>query len=72
MACTICGRVSAGGDHLDCVEKRRAGAEDDLRGAAEAAELAGAGLAPEIKALMDGMSGGRVSAPARRGASESR
>lgn len=72
MACTICGRVSAGGDHLDCAEKRRAGAEDDLRRAAEAAELAGADLAPEIKALMDGVSGGRVSAPARRGVSGSR
>lgn len=53
LACTICGGVSAGGDHLDCAEKRRAGAEDDLRRAAEAAALADAGLAPGIKALMD-------------------
>lgn len=56
VACTICGQVSAGGDHLDCAEKRRAGAEDELRRAAEAAELAEAGIAPELKALMDRMS----------------
>lgn len=53
MACTICGQVSADGDHLDCAEKRRAGAEDDLRRAAEAAGLADAALASEIKVLMD-------------------
>lgn len=53
MACTICGQVSADGDHLDCTEKRRASAEDDLRRAAEAAGLADASLASEIKVLMD-------------------
>ena len=52
MACSICGGVSAGGDHLDCEEKLRAGAEDERR---RAAELAGAEVAPEIKALMDRM-----------------
>lgn len=57
MACSICGRVSASGDHLDCVEKRRAGAEDERRRAAESAGLAGADMAPEIKALMDRMAG---------------
>ena len=55
VACSICGGVSAGGDHLDCEEKLRAGAEDERRRAAEAAELAGAEVAPEIKALMDRM-----------------
>ena len=59
MVCSICGRVSgSGGDHLDCVEKRRVELEDEKRkkDLPEKISTADAELGVEIRALLDHMS----------------
>ena len=57
MKCTICGRVSASGDHIDCVEKRRIELEDENRKrlAAEKTSLEGVELGSELRALLGHM-----------------
>lgn len=58
--CGICGRISgAGGDHTDCVQRRRIELEDEdlKKGLPERLDLAGGrgGLGPEIRAVLDYM-----------------
>lgn len=57
MVCSICHRVSAAGDHLDCLEKRRVETEDRERmeRAAEKISVDNAGLGSELKALLKHM-----------------
>ena len=66
--CSVCGRISAsGGDHLDCGEMRRARLEDERIGAEARNELFGpdagsrgdgAGLAVEMRAVLDHIGAG--------------
>lgn len=59
--CSICKRISAGGDHLDCTEKRRLETEDESfkEGIPERLDLAknSDNLAGEIRAILDHMTG---------------
>ena len=57
VKCSICGRVSASGDHIDCVERRRIELEDEnqKRMAAEKTSLEGAELGAELRALLGHM-----------------
>lgn len=58
MKCSICGRISASGDHIDCVERRRIESEDEnqKKTAAEKTSLEGAELGAELRALLGHMS----------------
>ncbi len=58
MICSICSRVSAGGDHLDCLQKRRVELEDEERKLRlpEALDMANGGdLHVEIRAMLEHM-----------------
>ena len=57
VKCSICGRISASGDHIDCAEMRRIEAEDEnqKRMAAEKTSLEGAELGAELRALLGHM-----------------
>lgn len=57
MKCSVCGRVSANGDHADCAEMRRMGLEDEnqKRTATEKIGMDGAGLGTELRVLLDRM-----------------
>ena len=54
--CSICKKISAGGDHLDCMEKRRVELEyEDPKPPMEPSDE----LAVEIRALLDHITRGR-------------
>lgn len=57
MKCSICGRISANGDHADCAERLRIELEDEnqKRTAAERTSLDGAELGAELRALLNHM-----------------
>lgn len=57
MKCSICGRISANGNHTDCAERLRIELEDEnqKRTAAERTSLDGAELGAELRALLDHM-----------------
>lgn len=61
MKCSICGRISANGDHIDCAERLRIELEDEnqKQSAAERTSLDGAELGTELRALLDHMSSQR-------------
>ncbi|RNJ77021.1 MAG: hypothetical protein EB829_01455 [Nitrosopumilus sp. H8] len=52
--CRICHRVSASGDHLDCVQKRSIELEEDMEEIPEKMNLAGCeDLGVEIRAVLE-------------------
>ena len=57
VKCSICGRISANGDHTDCAERLRIELEDEnqKRTAAERTSLDGAELGAELRALLNHM-----------------
>ncbi len=55
MKCSLCGRISGNGDHIDCIEKRRIELEDENIKKEEMG-LGSTELAPEIRTLMEHIS----------------
>ena len=57
LACSICGRISSSGDHLNCLEKRRISTEHErTAGLPEKISLDNVELGAGLRALLNHMS----------------